>query len=284
MVYETKEKLKKRELRKLEKWCGNSKIYELDWFKLIAGFLNLKYRNKIIHQNSNYCCLGIEKRTKEKETLGELYDIILEDNSNQYFLNNRTNNSLFKILFNELALFFIAKKKSNHIEAFVHLYRIIEKMSIMFPLIYFKQSSNFKNVFNDIKLLIANDAGGLKFYKNFQNTIFSDRAFLDNSINFDFYIETEEEFRDLKSIYENLLDKGLPGVSFINKKTFVVPFGKIIDFAIIIRNRYFHLSIEHPYNIEPVNLDMNMFFESINDNILNWIGVVYYEMFKILNK
>ena len=55
MIYETKEKLKKRELKKLNIWCENNKFYELDWFKLLTGFVNLKYNNKTICQDSNYC-------------------------------------------------------------------------------------------------------------------------------------------------------------------------------------------------------------------------------------
>ena len=283
MIYETKEKLKKRELKKLNIWCENNKFYELDWFKLLTGFVNLKYNNKTICQDSNYCYLGIKSLTKDDLTLEEFFDFVME-NSNQYFLSNRINNTLFKVLFNELALFFIARAKENHIEAFVHLYRIIEKMSIMFPLLYFKQSSNFKNVYKDVQLLMQKETGALTFYKNFQETIFSEKAFLDNSIFFNFFVEKEEECRELKLIYENLFNKKSFGISFINNNTLVVPFGRIIDFAVTIRNRYFHLSMEHSFNIEPIEMDMNLFFASINDNILNWIGVLYYEMFKILNK
>ncbi len=284
MIYETKEKLKKREIRKIYKWCNNNVVYEIEWIKLLAGFLDLRFNGKLIHQDKNYCCLGIETLTKERIVLSEFYDFVRGENSNQYFLNNRINNQLFKILFNELSLFFIAKNKNNNIEAFVHLYRIIEKMSIMFPLLYFKQSSNFKNVYTDLQKLLSNDKGGLKFYKNFQDTIFSDKSLLDNVIPFNFLISSEGEYLELKMIYENLFSNEKLGISFINKNTIVVPFGRIIEFAVTIRNRYFHLSMEHQFNIEPLELDMNLFFNVINENVLNWIGVVYYEMFKILNK
>lgn len=283
MIYETKEKLTKRALKKLS-WCANVTVYEVDWIKLLTGFMDLKYGNKIIHQDNNYCYLGIKPLIKENFTLDEFLANVIGNNSSQYFLNNRINNSLFKNLLNELSLFFVAKSRECHIEAFVHLYRIIEKMSIMFPLLYFKQSSNFKNVYNDLKKLLKDDKGGLKFYKNFQDTIFSEKSLLDNSIYFNFMISAEGEIRELKSIYENLFSSQTLGISFINNRTMVVPFGRVIDFAVTIRNRYFHLSMEHNFNIEPIELDMNLFFESINDNVLNWIGVVYYEMFKILNK
>ena len=284
MIYETKEKLKKRDTRKLYKWCNNNTIYEVEWIKLLAGFLNLKFNDKIIHQDNNYCYLGIQTLTKNQISLSEFYDFVRGEASNQYFLNNRINNQLFKILFNELSLFFVSKNKNNNIEAFVHLYRIIEKMSIMFPLLYFKQSSNFKSVYNDLQKLLKNEKGGLKFYKNFQDTIFSDKSLLENMMSFVFLISNEEEYLELKLIYEKLFSNDELGISFINKNTIVVPFGKIIDFAVTIRNRYFHLSMEHEFNIEPLEIDMNLFFCAINENVLNWIGVVYYEMFKILNK
>ena len=176
------------------------------------------------------------------------------------------------------------KNENKFIEGFIHLYRMIEQVSLMFPLLYFKQSSDFKGVFEDLKELITNkEMTTLKFFKNFQEQIFEDKAMLDNTMYFTFYVSTEDEKNELKIIFDRIISSEIQKAS-LDGNTISMPFRDIINFAITIRNRYFHLSIRGQDNIDAINLNINDFFSSINEYILNWIAVIYYEMFKILNK
>lgn len=284
MIFKTKEKLDENSFSKLNLLFEKvPNLPELDWFKLLAGFLNLEYDDSLIEQDNNYLVLGISQNTNF--TFDEIDTFLLSSNSVKYFLNNRTNNILFQKLFNELALYFIATKRSSNIEAFLHLYRIIEKMSIMFPLLYFKQSSNFVQVFQNIKAIVNKDTNDFKFYKNFQKFVFEDESWLQTIIYFNFPFMSQNEQNELKAIYDKVITNYIPESSLINgNKTITMPFGDLISFAVTIRNRYFHMSVSHEFNIEPLNINMNDFFASINENILNWIGVMYYEIFKKLNK
>lgn len=283
MIFQTKDILKKRPLDKLNKLYNSVNLIELDFVKLFMGLSKITYRGKDIKQPNNYLVLGIKENQDNDLKYLNIVNFLRGESSKVYFDNNRKNNIIFKVLLNELGLYFIAKDKKNYVEGFIHLYRIIEKISLMFPLLYFKQSSNFIGVFKDIKELIVNkDTTSLKFFKNFQKLIFEDVAMMDTSIDFCFIINNTLEESDLKRIFE-ILSKEIKEAS-LNGNTITVPFKNVIDLAITVRNRYFHLAIEDRENIEVTNLDINDFFSSINENILNWIGVVYYEMFKILNR
>ena len=106
---------------------------------------------------------------------------------------------------------------------------------------------------------------------------------LDNTMYFTFYVSTEDEKNELKIIFDRIISSEIQKAS-LDGNTISMPFRDIINFAITIRNRYFHLSIRGQDNIDAINLNINDFFSSINEYILNWIAVIYYEMFKILNK
>ena len=284
MIFQTKEVLDDKNLKKFQKLYNANNLVELDFLKLLMGLSKITFNENEINQPNNYCYLGIKPNTSKDFLFSSIVDFLKGKNSKFYFENNRKNNKIFSVLLNELGLYFISKNENKFIEGFIHLYRMIEQVSLMFPLLYFKQSSDFKGVFEDLKELITNkEMTTLKFFKNFQEQIFEDKAMLDNTMYFTFYVSTEDEKNELKIIFDRIISSEIQKAS-LDGNTISMPFRDIINFAITIRNRYFHLSIRGQDNIDAINLNINDFFSSINEYILNWIAVIYYEMFKILNK
>lgn len=283
MIFTIEDNFKKKTATKLNKFYNANNLIELEYIKLIMGLSKIKFKGKYIKQNLNYCVLGIKENTLEDFGFEKIVNFLYKEASIQYFNNNRRNNKLFRILLNETGLYFISKKLNNNIEGFIHLYRIIEKISIMFPLVYFKQSYDFAGVYSDVKdLVTSKEISSLKFFKNFQKKIFEDVAMLDTTTDFNFILSNDEEKNDLFAIY-NIVSREQFDIS-LNGNTISMSFKDIVSFAITIRNRYFHLSMENKENIEVINLNMNYFFSVINEPILNWICVMYYELFKALNK
>ena len=284
MIFQTKEVLDDKNLKKFQKLYNANNLVELDFLKLLMGLSKITFNENEINQPNNYCYLGIKPNTSKDFLFSSIVDFLKGKNSKFYFEHNRKNNKIFSVLLNELGLYFISKNENKLIEGFIHLYRMIEQVSLMFPLLYFKQSSDFKGVFEDLKELITNkEMTTLKFFKNFQEQIFEDKAMLDNTMYFTFYVSTEDEKNELKIIFDRIISSEIQKAS-LDGNTISMPFRDIINFAITIRNRYFHLSIRGQDNIDAINLNINDFFSSINEYILNWIAVIYYEMFKILNK
>ena len=279
MIFQTKEVLDDKNLKKFQKLYNANNLVELDFLKLLMGLSKITFNENEINQPNNYCYLGIKPNTSKDFLFSSIVDFLKGKNSKFYFEHNRKNNKIFSVLLNELGLYFISKNENKFIEGFIHLYRMIEQVSLMFPLLYFKQSSDFKGVFEDLKELITT----LIFFKNFQEQIFEDKAMLDNTMYFTFYVSTEDEKNELKIIFDRIISSEIQKAS-LDGNTISMPFRDIINFAITIRNRYFHLSIRGQDNIDAINLNINDFFSSINEYILNWIAVIYYEMFKILNK
>ena len=284
MIFQTKEVLDDKNLKKFQKLYNANNLVELDFLKLLMGLSKITFNENEINQPNNYCYLGIKPNTSKDFLFSSIVDFLKGKNSKFYFEHNRKNNKIFSVLLNELGLYFISKNENKFIEGFIHLYRMIEQVSLMFPLLYFKQSSDFKGVFEDLKELITNkEMTTLKFFKNFQEQIFEDKAMLDNTMYFTFYVSNENKKNELKIIFDRIISSEIQKAS-LDGNTISMPFRDIINFAITIRNRYFHLSIRGQDNIDAINLNINDFFSSINEYILNWIAVIYYEMFKILNK
>ena len=84
------------------------------------------------------------------------------------------NNEFYKFIFLELCAFFIYQSKKQGIVAFLHAYRILEKIAYAFPLIYIRNTVEFDKTFSDLKkffLSSNNNSGELLFFKTALNNL-----------------------------------------------------------------------------------------------------------------
>ena len=185
------------------------------------------------------------------------------------------NRRLFGDLLSEFASYFCASGAGAHTTAFVHLYRILERLSFSLPLLYCATESDFEGTFNLLKKLFS-DAGDsdLSLLKKFiSEGKLIDRTIVDTAVVIDFSVSPLNSERFYKAVSSRFKDADLLDPV---RRQVSVTFGNIQSLFIVIRNRFFHLrSGDGRNNISLAELhDPNEFFSILNPIFCNFLGKV----------
>lgn len=247
--------------------------------RLLLGSLNILHHDidEIVYQNISYTIIrdSFENNTSQNPVndwlTGEFGLIDLDI----YFKNNRKNKQLYDELLTEFSLYFISKSRNNNVVGFLHLYRALEYMSYSFPMTYSAKTSNIYLSFDTFKSFFTNkDTGQLKFFTEFVSSIF-DKSRLKCYVKID------------TAISENLLDKNKKKIItslcsdfkyFDDGYVISIQYKDFLSFIINLRNRYFHFQSDRSANISNINFQSEIFFESINDKIANWLSLIFQEI------
>lgn len=209
---------------------------------------------------------------KSMETVGLDCDLV-----NRYLRKSTAQQSYYRELLLELLHFSGRTSRGQHSLAFLHLYRLLERVSYVFPITYALKSDNFKGTYDSFKSFLTGDKSGeLKFFQNFQSEVL-DEALQEASLSFDFqslpYGGEAAGYGLVKRFSSpDCFVSENPGVEISIKCRGVV------ELAVNLRNRFFHAGSGHPANISLVELaDPDSFFGRVNLNFINWLSVVYFQ-------
>lgn len=280
------ELLSKREQKKIPQSVTlNRPAVETILFRLLLGTLDIshKYENKKIPQRINYSKLGTENVEKVKqEIISDYFSDITTDTRiiDSYFMKNRSNTSFFEDLLSEISNYFYQKDKKAYLSAFVHLYRTLEHLSYAFPLLYVKHSNSYKGTFSSMQSFFSSDAQAseLKFVQELQKVLFTPNILKNGLTTFTIVGPDDNIKNNIKAAIESLLN-GLQysvndfDVSIYNKN--------LVTFIIRLRNRYFHFLLgSEKNNLDSKSIVVDSLFESVNEQIINWIAFMYFEILK----
>ncbi|AVQ98369.1 hypothetical protein OBCHQ24_04870 [Oceanobacillus iheyensis] len=251
--------------------------------RLLLGTLNVTNKLDDIHikQRINYSHLGMKTVTNlSKKSLADCQLNIYEDidNFNRYIRRNRRNTAIFENLLFEYTSFIHQKMRKAHISGFVHLYRCIEYISYTFPLIYASKSTDYKGTFDALSSFFSNQKSELKFFKKFQETLIGNDV-LSLTVSLPINAPNVEMIDKFKSIITNNICRGI--LFDIRGNTLILEYKDLFDFIITLRNRYFHmLEGDGKRNIKEIDVSMDLFFETVNEVVANWIAYIYFEITK----
>ncbi|QRY30539.1 hypothetical protein JVX96_20945 [Variovorax sp. PDNC026] len=233
-----------------------------------------------VPQRVNWAVLGTTPADRKKsgfknaltsQTLGI-------DDLNAYLTRNLAQTGFFEELFDEFSRFFYHTKKSLHVQAFLHLYRILERVSYSFPIAYAATSHDYKGTFAQLRnyLTSAKD-GELRFFNGFISHTIPAQA-RTSSVKFDVSSNDPStrpfHFASLASTLRPTEIKNQSPGNWIE-----VDYDKVISIFIDLRNRYFHFGSGMPQNLTGKNLpDPDEFFGSINEIFANWLTYIYFRV------
>lgn len=188
-------------------------------------------------------------------------------------------NQLYGELFDEFARFFWFSSLKRHTQAFLHLYRALERMSYSFPIAYAIKSVDYKGTYNSFKgyLLNKEKAAELSFFRSFINEIVADST-LNASLRFDFGANSPST---LNAHYATLgrIFSGNQVVSSVQNVYIDVQYRSVVSGIIELRNRYFHFMSGDPNNLTGANLpDSDEFFSIVNPGFVNWLSYIYFRI------
>lgn len=187
----------------------------------------------------------------------------------------------YKDLVAEVILALARTNKGEHTLAFLHIYRLLERISFAFPVIYAARSTDFKATYTVLREYLGGgtDKGELGFFRKFVETSIDgllagaiakvDLAPLQSSDRPPVY-STIKKFLPPNSIHSEIPDL-----------TIEFPYSEVLDLLVNLRNRFFHFSSNHTQNISSIDLPVcDQLFEHLNEIFLNWLAVIYFEVLR----
>lgn len=180
------------------------------------------------------------------------------------------NEGFYKAVLVELIAFVDKREDGDETGAFLHFYRMVEKFSYCFPMIYAARTDDFSKSFDTLKSFILDKEGGeLPFFKTFlggkrfneYNSVTFSLDFNDFS---DYLPNIESIFKDSSMAFTRELVDGKIDLNLI----------EFFQFVINARNRFFHnMSSRSNISTEQIVSADDFYFE-VNENAISWFWIV----------
>jgi hypothetical protein len=261
---------------------------EATLYRLLIGTLDIKNNitGDFVKQKHNYSILG--KKIRDRFSLGLFTDTLsasakIQDLDKYFTIGNHTNKALFKDLINEYCFYYYYTFKNNHTLAFLHVYRILERISYTFPMLYASKARDYVGTFNKLQNFFKGSNSELKFFNLFISDFF-ETEFLDYKVKINITAYNEEIRKSYYKILHMLCTANDPaiGIEDSNQYTDITIKNKdTINLLIHLRNRYFHFASGGQRNLSSSEMiEPNDFYQIINDHFINWLSVVYFQILK----
>ena len=246
--------------------------------KMLIGSSSIQYRGSRVRQNVNYSVLPQSIQTKRgREAFTDFLNNFSVGFNEREFIKKTIvlNRKFYQDVLIEFSHYFIQTHRKCHTVAFIHLYRLLERMAFSAPLLYCKASTDYYGTFDDLKTLFngIDKAGELGFLKKFLNQgKLIDAVLLDSTYRLDFsaHVDKIQHWKSLSEHFNDFVTK--------DKAThqFEVKFREMIGLTTTIRNRFFHLRTgDGQKNISIQSLgDPNDFFSEVNKAVSSFIAMI----------
>ncbi|ENV71482.1 hypothetical protein F946_03161 [Acinetobacter johnsonii ANC 3681] len=254
-------------------------FYNLILIRLLTGNLDI-YCNKEE--------LNLEQRFNFYELPGSIQP--LNQNLGGYFnitnqeladcISANVNRALYKELFFEFCSYFFAKQKGNNETAFIHIYRILERISYAFPLIWASKQNDYYGTFDKLKKFFEKkDAKELNAFKMFLSSFLGSTLLSVNSeINL-FSVEDDWKALHYQSLISLIGEDNAE--SFLENERVTIKNNLVIDLIVNVRNKYFHALTGKDQSFTSEHLICpNEFFECINSVCISWLAFIVVEVIK----
>ncbi|WP_201620451.1 hypothetical protein [Psychrobacter maritimus] len=267
------------------KLTGDSDSELLLILRLLSGNVELthNYSNIAIKSRVNYFSGDLVRLRNWKKDFPVLFseDTTAEDLS--IFVQNTKyiNRSFYSVILAEISHFILHTKKGAHTSAFIYIYRILEKISYAFPLIYTSKTQDFLKSFDKLKELMVGDKEKkeLGFFKKFIDILYKNDSLSDTSIDINLNPNDssvrEQMFKSLKEV----IDSSIIHEDSTEYYMLAIKYTDMGSFIITLRNRFFHNLNGGAKNIESNKIvDSDELFSFINPMAMHWIAMVFLQV------
>lgn len=259
--------------------------YEAKLIHILLGATDIVHTptGTVTNQKINFGVLGTTPANRSSRGLStalKAQTLGISD-LNAYLARNLAQTGFFEELFDEYARYFFHTNNGQHVQAFLHIYRILERVSYSLPIAYAAKSHNFKGTFGLLRdYLTSPKDGELKFFNEFVAQAIPASS-LNTAIKLDISSNVAanqgKHFRTLlSSIKSSNIQAQSPGMWI------EVQYRHLFSILINLRNRYFHFMSGPHDNLTGADLpDPDEFFESINPVFVNWLSYIFFRVLEI---
>lgn len=138
-------------------------VPSFECLRILNGSIDIRNSTTGKLTKLRHCHLSQRSRRLSANTISETIDLVFDGNLSQadveqYLTRSTSQNRVFWTeLRSEICFCLFAKKQKRHVEAFLHLYRLLELSSVSLPLIYATKINDFRRSLDFIKSLSRND-------------------------------------------------------------------------------------------------------------------------------
>ena len=253
--------------------------------RLLSGNVELthNYTNKTIKSRVNYFSSDFSafRNWKKEFPLYFSEDTTAEDLAS--FIDNTkyVNRSFYSVIISELSQFILHTNKNSHTSAFIYIYRVLEKISYAFPLIYTSKTQDFQQSFNKLKDLMVGDSEKkeLGFFKTFIEMLYRGDSISDTSIDIIFSSSDSDVKRQMFTEVTKVIPANAIHGDTDEPDMLSIKYCEMGSFIISVRNRFFHNLNGGATNIESKKVvDSDELFSFINPMAMYWIAMVFLQI------
>jgi hypothetical protein len=253
--------------------------------RLLSGNVELthNYSNSVMNSRVNYFSGDLVRANNWKREFPVLFseDTTAEDLS--IFIQNTkyVNRSFYSAILAEISQFILHTKRGSHTSAFIFLYRILEKISYAFPLIYASKTQDFLRSFGHLKELMVGDKEKkeLGFFKAFIGMLYENDSISDTSIDIKLNSNEPQVREQMYKSLKEVIDNSIIHEDSNEYDVLAIKYTDMGSFIINIRNRFFHNLNGGAKNIESDKVvDTDELFSFINPMAMHWISMVFLQV------
>jgi len=247
--------------------------------KITHNYSDTEMKSRINYFVTNSRSFGKKWLDKFPILVGD--DITSEDLALYITTTKNINKAFYKNILSEISHFIYQTNKGSHTSAFIYVYRFLEKISYAFPLIYASRSNDYLNSYNQLKTMMSggNNKSELGFFKTFIKNLYKDNPISETSIDISIAVAEEDVQTLLFKSMKNVCDDDIFHEDTTEPRKLSINYCEMMSFIITIRNRFFH-NLNSGKNIESSKIvDSDLFFSLINRSSMEWISMVFLEIF-----
>lgn len=253
--------------------------------RLLSGNVELthNYSNCIIKSRTNFFSSNFTPFQNWSVEFPVLFSDETTSNDIAIFItqNKFINRSFYSSVLSEISHFLLHTKRGSHTSAFIYIYRLLEKISYAFPLIYTSKTQDFLKSFGQLKELMIGDSEKkeLGFFKTFITMLYAGDSISNTSVDICFNSVDEkvreQMFKSIKEVvgstivHENTIEHDILSINYCDMSSFIIN----------IRNRFFHNLNGGATNLESNRIvDSDELFRIINPMAMYWLSMVFLQI------
>ena len=209
-------------------------------------------------------------------------DLSVEEFGEYLSRGGNENRGFWEKVKSELCLCLVAQNRGQHLHAFLHLYRVVELISLALPLVYASTEPDYTRALVLLKSLNTTDGGDLTVLKNLSKHIAKTGGYEELSIGYDF-ISTDVSWKSEASqqFKKHVLSHGGIGDIREDKSGFDVDFPNISSLLVNTRNRTFHRMIGGTsFDLDKLG-GVDTICQTVTGPTLYWLSLIVIEILKV---
>lgn len=251
--------------------------------RILSGSVNVTKISNNTEYELDACYFPVLKEIDREKRASSFFQSINEGMTEadyEKFATKIGNRKFFIALKDELVNFSINQREERYTNAFVHMYRMIEYISYVFPMLYATSAEDFQGTFRVLRNFFSekNNTAELDFFRKFlEHSI--DETIKEVQIEYNFCAENEDLQRSMYELAKSKIWKGSPCEESSEGEKLVLKWIDVPGMVICIRNAFFHYANGIDNTIASAQMpDSDLFFSSINESTMSWFACLFSEV------